>query len=421
MTSRVVTGISELVTNDPSLGRGRLGLIADAYLVIEDGRVARVGTGRAPAADERTDVDGRCVLPGFVDSHTHLVFAGDRSQEFVARMQGDPYTGGGIRVTVRDTRAASEAALRVHTARLVSEARGQGTTTLEMKSGYGLTVDDEVRLLRIARSFTDEVTFLGAHAVPVEYEDDPDGYVQLVAGRMLQECAPLAKWIDVFCEPHSASAFDAARTERVLRAAGGTGLRPRLHASQLGPGPGPALAVQYHAASIDHATYLTAADVDLLADAAPHDGPVVTFMPIVEYSTKHPYPDARRVLDAGITVALASDCNPGTCFSSSMSLAISMGVRDLGMTADEAVWAATAGGAAALRRTDVGTLALGARADVAVLDAPTHIHLAYRPGVPLSRTLLLGGEPAPSAIPELDAPSQPPAHSQTTASAEGAA
>ncbi|MCH4249778.1 MAG: imidazolonepropionase [Microbacteriaceae bacterium] len=415
-TELLVTGIRELVTNDPSLERGSLGLLHNAWVLVRGDRIAAVGDGTPPAAPRRLDVGGRCVLPGFVDSHTHLLFAGDRSEEFAARMRGEAYSGGGIRVTVRDTRAASDAALRAHTAALVAECHSQGTTTLEMKSGYGLTVADEARLLRLAAEFTDEITFLGAHAVPAEYADDPDAYVDLVCERMLPQCAPLAKWVDVFCEPHSSAAFDADQTSRVLEAATQYGLRPRLHGAQLGPGPGPELAVRFHAASVDHSTYLSDADIDRLAAAAPHDGPVVTFMPIVEFSTRHPYPDARRPLDAGVTVALASDCNPGTCFSSSMPLTVAMAVRDLGMTPDEAIWAATAGGAAALRRTDIGILRPGARADLALLDAPSRIHLAYRPGVPLSSTLLLGGVPTPAAAPLFTGPNAEPTRTTTEGS-----
>ena len=273
MTSILISGIGELVTNDETRGPGPTGIVSDAHVVVDGDRIVEVGTGaRIPDADRSIDVGGRCVLPGFVDSHTHLVFAGDRSIEFAARMRGAAYTGGGIATTVRATRAADDDALRSRLTALTREARAQGTTTLEVKSGYGLTVDDEVRLLRIARAVTDEVTFLGAHAVPEEYADAPDAYVELVCGRMLAECAPLAKWIDVFCEPRVDPGFDAERTERVLAAAAGSGLRARLHASQLGPGPGPALAVRHRAASIDHATYLTDDDIAILADASADDG-----------------------------------------------------------------------------------------------------------------------------------------------------
>jgi len=383
--SVLIDRIGELVTNDPELGEGPLGVVRDAALVLDGDRVAWVGpAGRAPAADERCDAAGRAVLPGFVDSHAHLVFAGDRGEEFAARMSGRPYSAGGIRTTVAATRAAADEELRAGLRRLVAEMARQGTTTVECKSGYGLTVADEERAVRLAAEIADEVTFLGAHVVPPEYADDPDGYVRLVTGEMLAACAPHARWIDVFCER---GAFDADQTRAVLEAGVRAGLVPRVHAGQLGPGPGVALAVEFGAASADHCTFLTDADVAALAGSET----VATLLPGVEFSTRQPYPDARRLLDAGVVVALATDCNPGSCYTSSMPLCIALAVREMGMTPAEAVWAATAGGARALRRTDVGRLAVGARADVQVLEAPSHLHLAYRPGVPLTRAVWKAG------------------------------
>lgn len=388
MTSHLVTGIGELVTHDPRF-EGPLGLVADAALVVDDGRVAWVGpAAEAPAADRRTDVEGRAVIPGFVDSHTHLVFGGERGDEFEARMAGTGYTGGGIARTVAATRAASDDELRARLASLVAEARAQGTTTLEIKSGYGLDVATEERLLRLAREVTPETTFLGAHVVPAGV--DRADYLATVTGQMLAACAPHARWADVFCEPGSPHAFDGDESRAVLTAAAGAGLGLRVHGNQLGPGPGAQLAVELGAASVDHATYLDDADVAALADAAPHGGPVVTLLPGVELSTRSPFPDARRLVDAGVTVALASDCNPGTCFSTSMPLMVALAVTQMRMTVAEAVRAATLGGAQALRRDDVGHLRVGARADLCVLDAPSHRHLAYRPGVPIARTLDLG-------------------------------
>jgi imidazolonepropionase len=382
--SVLVTGISELVTNDPALGPGPLGIVADAALVVDDGLVSWVGpAAAAPAADARIDVDGRAVLPGFVDSHSHLVFAGERSAEFEARMSGVPYDGGGIASTVAATRAADDDHLRSRLRALVAEMRAQGTTTVEVKSGYGLTVADEARALRLAREVTDETTFLGAHVVPTEYAGRVEEYVALVTGPMLRACAPFARWVDVFCEPASPHAFDGAASRAVLEAGRAAGLGVRVHGNQLGPGPGVQLAVELAAASVDHCTYLTDADVDALASG----DTVATLLPGVEFSTRQPYPDARRLLDAGVTVALATDCNPGTCFSSSMPICIALAVREMRMTPAEAVWAATAGSAAALRRDDVGHLGVGARADMSVLDAPSYRHLAYRPGVPLVRAL----------------------------------
>ena len=381
--STLVTGIAELVTNDPSLG-----VVHDAALVVDDGTVAWVGSaGDAPPADRRTDLGGRAVVPGFVDSHAHLVFAGDRSAEFEARMSGARYDGGGIGTTVAATRAATDDELRGRLRALVAEMRAQGTTTVEVKSGYGLTVDDEARCLRLAAELTPETTFLGAHVVPAEYAGRADEYVALVTGPMLAACAPHARWVDVFCEPASAHAFDGDQARAVLAAGRDAGLGLRVHANQLAAGPGVQLAVELGAASADHCTHLTDADVDALAGGTT----VATLLPGVEFSTRSPYPDARRLLEAGVTVALATDCNPGSCFTSSMAFCIALAVREMRMTPAEALWSATAGGAAALRRTDVGHLGVGARADLAVIDAPSFRHLAYRPGVPIVHAMELAG------------------------------
>jgi imidazolonepropionase len=403
--STLITNIGELVTNagpaagPPGGAGGRPGgpgpfaAIGDAALVIEDGRVAWTGpAAHAPAADERADCGGRAVLPGFVDSHAHLIFAGERSAEFAARMAGRPYAAGGIRTTVAATRAASDGQLRANAAALAAEMLRQGTTTLECKSGYGLTIDDERRSVAAAATITPEVTFLGAHVVPPEFSADPAGYLDLVCGPMLAACAPQARWIDVFCEE---GAFGADETRAVLAAGQAAGLLPRVHANQLGPGPGVQLAVAAGAASADHCTFLTGADVDALAAG----DTVATLLPGVEFATRQPYPDARRLLAAGVTVAIASDCNPGSCFTSSMPFCIALAVREMGMTTQEAVWAATAGGAHALRRTHVGHLAVGARADLVLLDAPSHTYLAYRPGVPLVAAVWQGGELAAGAVP----------------------
>ncbi|WP_405937054.1 imidazolonepropionase [Streptomyces sp. NBC_00726] len=378
MTTTAITHISALVTNDPSLGdESPLGLVRDAAVVIEGDRVVWTGeSSKAPATDNAVDAGGRAVIPGFVDSHSHLVFAGDRTQEFNARMSGRPYSAGGIRTTVAATRAATDEQLSANVARYLAEALRQGTTTFETKSGYGLTVEDEARALRIAARHTDEVTFLGAHIVSPDYADDPAGYVDLVTGPMLDACAPYARWIDVFCER---GAFDGDQARAILTAGRARGLHPRVHANQLGHGPGVQLAVELDAASADHCTHLTDADVDALAQS----DTVATLLPGAEFSTRAAWPDARRLLDAGATVALSTDCNPGSSFTSSVPFCIALAVRDMGMTPDEALWSATAGGAAALRRDDIGRLAPGARADLVILDAPSHVHLAYRPGVPL--------------------------------------
>ena len=390
--SVLITNIGELVTNAPRdavsvASPGPYSAITDAALVMAGGKVAWTGTAaQAPAADELVDAGGRAVLPGFVDSHAHLVFAGERGAEFAARMAGLPYSAGGIRSTVAATRAASLTQLRTNLARLAREMLAQGTTTFECKSGYGLTVADEERSLAVAAELTPEVTYLGAHVVPPEFEGDSAGYVDLVCGEMLAACAPQAKWVDVFCER---GAFGADEARAVLAAGEAAGLQARVHANQLGPGPGVQIAVEAAAASADHCTFLTDADVDALASSG---GTVATLLPGVEFSTRQPYPDARRLLAAGVTVAIASDCNPGSCFTSSMALCVALAVREMRMTTQEAVWAATAGGAHALRRTDVGHLGVGARADILMLDAPSHAYLAYRPGVPMVAGVWRSGE-----------------------------
>ncbi|MGY1436148.1 imidazolonepropionase [Streptomyces reniochalinae] len=374
-----LTNIAALVTNDPAQGDGSpLGIIENAALVVEGDQVAWVGpTEKAPPADTAHDAGGRAAVPGFVDSHSHLLYAGDRTQEFNARMSGRPYTAGGIRTTVQATREASDEALAATLDAHLREMYAQGTTTVETKSGYGLSPEHEARALRVAAlSGVDEVTYLGAHVVPPEYAHDADAYTALVAGPMLRECAPHARWVDVFCEE---GAFDEDQCRTILTAGREAGLIPRVHANQLSYGPGIRLAVELDAASADHCTHLTDEDVDALA----HSGTVATLLPGCEFSTRAVYPDARRLLDAGVTVALSTDCNPGSSYTSSMPFCLAIAVREMNMTPDEALWAATAGGARALRRTDVGRLTPGCRADVALLDAPSHVHLSYRPGVPL--------------------------------------
>jgi imidazolonepropionase len=384
--SLVVDNIGSLITNDPTIGEGPLGIIKDASVVITDGDVEFVGPAGA-TADEQIDAEGACVLPGFVDSHTHLVFAGDRSEEFTARMAGQPYDGGGIRVTTDATRATETSELDRLVRLRLHEAHWAGTTTIEIKSGYGLNVADEARSLEIAQRHTTETTFLGAHLLPNEYEGRADDYIDLVCNEMLDASRPHAKWIDAFCET---GAFDEDQSRAVLEAGKAAGLGMRLHGNQLGTGPGVQLAVECGCASVDHCTHLTDADIDALAGS----DTVATFLPAADFSTRQPYPDARRVIDAGATVAVASNCNPGSSYTTSMSFCIAIAVREMRMTIDEAIQAVTTGGAAALRRDDVGHLAPGAAGHLVILDAPSHHHLAYRPGVPLIRHTIgpLGSE-----------------------------
>ncbi|MCX6424927.1 MAG: imidazolonepropionase [Actinobacteria bacterium] len=386
MTTVAITNIGSLVTNDETLGVGPLGLLKDAALIFDGDLITWVGpSAQAPATDQQIDLAGRAVLPGFVDSHAHLLFAGERSAEFAARMAGGQYEAGGIRSTVAKTRGASDDELESNLLRLVNELHRCGITTFETKSGYGLTTEDEARALKIASHLTPETTFLGAHVVPIEFADDPAGYVQLVTGDMLAACAPNAKWIDVFCDR---GAFDGDQARAILKAGKAFGLLARVHANQLQAGPGVAVAVEMDAASADHCTYLTDTDIELLAGS----NTVATLLPGAEFSTRSPYPDARRLVDAGATVAIATDCNPGSSFTTSMPFCIALAVRDMHLTPDEAVWSATLGGARALRRTDIGRLIVGARADILALNAPSHLHLAYRPGVDLTHQVWIGGK-----------------------------
>jgi imidazolonepropionase len=391
MSSLAIDNIGLLVTNEGSLGEGPLGIVRNTALVIEADRVAAIERSGA-AADERFDAAGRCVIPGFVDSHTHLVFAGDRSEEFAARMAGKPYEAGGIRVTTEATRAAPDDQLRALAAGRRAEALRAGITHIEIKSGYGLDVANERGLCEVAAELTDDVTFLGAHVVPEEYEGRADDYVELVCGEMLEACAPLARWIDVFCEE---GAFDVEQSSAVLEAGRSAGLGLRVHGNQLGPGPGIRLAVEMGAASVDHCTYFDGADVEALAGS----DTVATFLPATDFSTRQPYPDARRMIDAGARVSIATNTNPGSSNTTSMGFCIALAVRDLGMTVEEAVTAATLGGANALRRDDVGRLAPGARADALVLDATSYIDFVYRPGVPLVGACFVAGQLAWRAAP----------------------
>ncbi|MCX6521491.1 MAG: imidazolonepropionase [Actinobacteria bacterium] len=382
--SLVIDDIGLLVTNEPALGDGPLGVRRNVALVVVDGDVISIEPTGA-IGDDRIDAGGRCVIPGFVDSHTHLVFAGDRGDEFVARMAGAPYQAGGIRTTVDATRRASDDELRALTTARRAEAERAGITTVEIKSGYGLTASHEARCLHVAEGFTPHTTFLGAHVVPAEFEGRTDDYVHHVCTEMLDAAAPHARWIDAFCE---VGAFDADQCRAVLQAGMARGLGGRLHANQLGHGPGVQLAVELGCASADHCTYLDDDDIEALASS----DTVATFLPAADFSTRQPYPDARRVLEAGVTVALATNCNPGSSYTTSMSFCIALAVRDMRMTIEEAIIAATVGGAAALRRPDLGALRPGSRADVVVLDAPSYTHLVYRPGVPLVHRTLVGGE-----------------------------
>ena len=412
---QLITGISELVVNDLDT-LGELGVINDAALLIDNGRIVwsgpsaqadtavadHLGEGQPSLNDddiangevtsandlgglETIDLSGKAVIPGFVDSHNHLIFAGDRSEEFAARMAGQKYSAGGIATTVAATRAATEAELEANLVHLLEQAQRQGTTTFEIKSGYGLTVPDEIQALDIINRHTEESTLIAAHVVPPEFKDEPERYVDLVIDEIIPAAEGKAKWIDVFCET---GAFTEDQTRRIIAAGKTVGMKPRLHANQLTEGGALKLGAELGCVSVDHATFASDEDLKILAEA----GTVVTLLPSIEFSTRQPYPDARRYVDAGVSLAIASDCNPGSGFSNSMPFVIAIGVRDMHFTVEQAVWAATAGGANALQRTDVGHLGVGARADLAILDAPSYRHLAYRPGVQLVERVYSGGE-----------------------------
>jgi len=379
--SFTLTNISQLVTNNSALGDGQLGVINDAAITVTDGIVSWVGqSSQADSSVPKTDVGGRSLIPGFVDSHSHIMFAGDRSEEFAARMAGAPYSAGGIKVTTEATRKASDAELRTVAQSMIKEMHESGTTTIEIKSGYGLDVATEERSLRIAAELTDEVTYLGAHVVAPEFAGNPEAYVDLVVGEMLEACAPHSKWIDVFCDR---GAFTTEQSRRILEAGIKKGLLPRIHLNQLEQGDGVAMAIELDCASADHLTYLTDDDISALAASST----VAGLVPGADFSTRAPhYPRGRDLIDAGAAVALSPDCNPGSSFTTNMPFCIALAVREMHMTVDESLFAATMGGAIALRLDDVGHLSIGARANFALLNAPSYIHLAYRPGVPLIST-----------------------------------
>jgi imidazolonepropionase len=384
--SLAITNIGSLVTNDANLGSGIVGELENASVVIEDGKIAWVGSsGSAPASDQTIDAKGMGVIPGFVDSHAHMVFEGDRSKEFEARMNGEKYSAGGIKSTVAKTRAASDAELEENFISLQNEMIRFGITTFESKSGYGLSVADEARSLAIAVKHTSETTFLGAHVVPEDYIGRADDYVDLVTGEMLEACAPNAKWVDVFCD---VGAFDVDQSREILKAGIAKGLMPRIHANQLAAGGGVQLAVELDCASADHCTHLSSSDIDALAGS----NTVATLLPGAEFSTRANYPDAKKLIAAGVTVALATDCNPGSSYTTSMSFCIAVAIRDMGFSPEQAIWSATMGGAKALRRTDIGALSVGMSADLSILSAPNFRHLGYRPGVDQISQVLKSGK-----------------------------
>jgi imidazolonepropionase len=384
--SIAITNIGSLVTNDQSFGSGILGEIQNAALVIENDKISWVGNAKdVPVTDQQIDAEGKAVIPGFVDSHAHLLFAGERSKEFQARMKGEKYSAGGIKSTVAATREASDLELEKNMLRLVHEMQRSGITTFETKSGYGLTTNDESRALAIAAKHTPETTFLGAHVVPSEYAGKEDSYVELVIGEMLDAVLPYAKWVDVFCDQ---GAFDVDQSRQILQAGIDKGLLPRIHANQLTQGGGVQLAVEMDCASADHCTHLSEKDIEALAGS----NTVATLVPGAEFSTRAIYPNAAKLFDAGVSVAIATDCNPGSSYTTSMPFCIALAIREMGFSPEQALWSATMGGAKALRRTDVGSLSVGQSADLVILNAPSYLHLGYRPGVDLVSEVFKSGK-----------------------------
>ncbi len=393
MSTTLITNLSEAFIADAAHT-----VVEHAAILIEGENIAWIGgAGQAPQADAVIDAAGRAALPGWVDSHSHLVFAGDRSREFVARMAGQDYAAGGIAVTTQATRAASDEQLAKLVQARAAEALAGGTTYLETKTGYGLTVQEEARHARIASTVVDQVTFLGAHLVPAGM--DPQEYTDLVCGDMLERVKPYVHSADVFCER---GAFNESQSRQVLAAAQAAGLGLRVHGNQLGPGPGTQLAVEFGAASVDHVNFLDASDVAALAgswagwDPASRTGlagTVATCLPACDLSTRMPFAPARELIDAGVQVALASNCNPGTSYTSSMAFCVSTAVLQMHLSIEEAIVAATYGGALALGVQErVGSLEVGKRADIQLLNAPSVAHLAYRPGMNLSGPVFRAGK-----------------------------
>ena len=374
MSSTAFTNIAALVTNDPSIGDGPLGVLHGATVVIENEKISHIGKGSPMGVDREIDCSTKTLIPGFVDSHTHLIFAGDRAQEFSARSRGEKYTAGGINTTVESTRNASDSILTANAQRLLNEATLSGTTTMEIKSGYGLNEIDEIRSINIASQFTAETTLLAAHVIPREFKNNPEGYVDLIVKKIIP--ASKAKWIDVFCDT---GAFSEDQSRRIFDAGIAHGLIPRIHANQLQRTNSVQLAIELGAASADHLSNSSDEDIQALAASKT----VATLLPGAEFSTQHEGKLGRRFLDAGAKVAIASDCNPGSSYTTSMPFCIAAAVSLMGFTVEEAVLAATLGGAQALRRSDIGKIAPGFQADLALLESESYIHLAYRPGINL--------------------------------------
>ena len=398
----VIHDASEVVVGPGE--NGALERHEDAALAVVDGRVAAVGPtddlveAYPPAnAIHAIDADGRSVIPGFVDSHTHGLFAGDRADEFAAKLRGKEYRdvlaeGGGILRTVRAVQAASDEQLLSNLLGHLDTMLAHGTTTVEIKSGYGLDVDTELRMLAVVRQADDAhpvdvvPTFMGAHAVPEE--TDAEAYTERVVDDQLPAVADqgIAEFCDVFCEE---DVFSVAQSRRVLEAGVERGLTPKVHAEEFGRLGGARLAADLGAASADHLLRANDADRAALAEA----GVTSVLLPGTAFSLGAEYADARAFLDEGGSVAVATDFNPN-CHSESMGFAIALACVEMGMTPAEALLAGTRGGARALDRAgEAGTLREGMPADVAIVDAPSHVHVPYNVGVNTIETVLKDGEP----------------------------
>lgn len=399
----VLTGAGRLATLAAGEGReGLLGVLRDGALAARKGRIVWVGPQQAlaravMALPNATTVDagGALVLPGFVDSHSHLVFAGHRANEFHERLRGVTYAellaqGRGILATVAATRAASEAALVKSAQARTARCLQHGTTTLEAKTGYGLNLEDELKCLRVMQQLRAGPprlvsTCLAAHAVPPEYRDDHAAYVRLVCETILPAARPLAEFCDVFCET---GAFSVEESRIILTRAHTLGYQLKLHANQLGHSGGARLAAALGAVSADHLDYLTDDDLAGLRTA----GVVATLLPGCSYTLRHAYPDGRRMLDAGLELALATDLNPGTSYTENMQFIIGLAVSFCGLTVEEALRAATIGGAWALRlENEVGSLVPGKRCDLTLWDAADERELGYHVGVNLVRRVVFEG------------------------------
>ena len=385
MASTLFHNANQIVTNS-SDQLYDLSIIENASLLVNDKKITWMGASAdAPKSDNIVDCTNRVLLPGFVDSHSHLVFAGDRSAEFAARMAGESYSAGGIHFTVEKTRAASDEVLRSNISKLIAEMHENGITHYEIKTGYGLTLQDEIRALKIAREFTEDVTLMAAHVVPKEFENNRSEYVDLIINEMLPASVGIAKWVDVFCE---SGAFFIDESKRILMAAKQLGFGLKIHANQLGQAETLQLAAELSVTSADHCTYLENNDIAALIEK----DVVATLLPATEFSTNSPYPDAQKLITAGAKVAIATNCNPGSSFTTSMPFCIAVAVREMNFTTEQAIWAATKGGALALANRDLGKLAVGGFADLVVLDAPSYVHLAYRPGVSMIHSTYISGQ-----------------------------